>query len=168
MDIDKIFATMGDASTGRPKTYMDYGRYVVELKELFIKDSDKDGVPVFVCRFGILESNNPKHEPGTEGSWTLKGKPLQYGQGDIKSLILSAMGFEPAAVKLDSAENQLAVFLFRYLLGSKSAQAEMEALPADQRLGHDFYVGKRVRLETKAKSDTQPFTRHFWTPLKAP
>jgi hypothetical protein len=164
IDIDVLFKGMKEAPMGRPKTYLDYGKYLVELTEMFVKNSEKDGLPVFICRFTILESNNPKHPPNSEGSWTLKGKPLQYGQGDIKALVLAILGVDPRTVKEGDAENHLASLLFRWILGSESAKAEVAAMPEQTRPDPDFYVGTRVRLETKPKSPEKPFTRHFWTP----
>ncbi len=159
-----MFKGMKDAGMGRPKTWMDYGRYLVELTEMFAKNSEQDGSPLFVCRFKVVESDNPKHPPGSDGSWSLKGKPLQYGQGDIKALILSIMKIDPRALSKDAPEHATASLLFRYVLGSETARQEIEALPKESRIQSNFYVGKRARLETKPKSSDNAFTRHFWSP----
>ncbi len=166
-NIDFLFRDMANAKMGRPKTFMDYGRYKVELKDLIIKPSEKDGQPVFICRFTVLDSDNPKHKPGSEGSWTLSGKTLQYGQGEIKALILSILGIDPRGLTENAPEHHTASLLFRWVLGSESAKKEIEALPEASRPAADFYRGVQVALETKAKKSdktNKEFTRHFWSP----
>jgi hypothetical protein len=168
-NVDFLFRDMANAKMGRPKTFMDYGRYQVELKDLIIKPSDKDGQPVFICRFTIIESDNDKHKPGSEGSWTLSGKSLQYGQGEIKALILSILRIDPRSLSDNAPEHHAASLLFRWVLGSPSAKQEVEALPEASRPAENFYQGVRVVLETKpktsAKEPDKVFTRHFWSPV---
>ena len=163
-DIDTLFKGMRDARMSRPKTYMAYGRYLVELKEIKSKRSEKDGSDLFIAGFTVVESDNDQHKPGSEGSWTLSGQRLQYGLGEIKQLILSVMGVDWHNIVEGGQEHSAASLLLRYVLGSPSAAAEIAALPEHERPTPDFYKGTKVRLETKPKSETKPFTRHFWTP----
>lgn len=163
MNIDQLFKGMKDAPMGRPKTYMDYGRYVVELKELFCKASDKDGTPVFVCRFKILESDNEKHPVGSDGSWTLNGQSLSFGQGDVKALMMAILGVDPRRVSKDDDVHHLSSLLFRWVLGSESAKAEVAQLPAEARPAENFFVGAKLCLEAKPNAKGT-FTKHFWSP----
>lgn len=162
VDVDLLFKGMKDAPMGRPKTYMGIGRYLVELKELFVKKSDKDGTPVFVCRFKVLESSNESHPPGSDGSWTLSGAALSFGQGDVKALMMAILGIDPRKVAKDDNSHALASLLFRWLLGSESAKAEVAALPEKVRPEANFYLGKRLRLETR-ENEKKTFTKHFWS-----
>ena len=167
MNIDLIFKGMREAQVSFDKDWMHYGSYVVELTDMRVKDSQKDGLPVFICRFKVLESNNPEDPVGANRSWTLKGKSLQYGISDIKALMFAIAGVDAGRLLPTDPAHEQADLLFRYVLGSESAKKELEALAEDERPAADFYVGARVRLETKPKAPDKPFTRHFWGPAPA-
>jgi hypothetical protein len=81
--------------------------------------------------------------------------------------MMAILGIEPRSVKPEDPAHAAATLLFRYVLGSETAKAEIAALPPESRVEPTFYVGKMVRLETKPKSAEKPFTRHFWSPVAA-
>ena len=162
MDIDQLFKGMKEAPMfGRGNYMNDEGVYLVELTNVFVKPRWKGG-NIFVAEFKILESNNDAHKAGSSRSWAPKLE-LPNTFGDIKALVLAAIGTDPKSVtEADKALHEQATLLARAVCGSESAKAELKTAGID-----DFsLVGCRVRLETmptKTK-ENKPFTRYTWSP----
>lgn len=164
-DIDSLFAGMKTAKMFGRGNYMGEGLYVVGLEKLFVKPRFKGG-NVFIAEFKIETSNNDKHKPGTTGSWCPKLE-LPNTFGDIKSLILSALGIDPKSVPDDDEKTHAqATLLARAACGSESAIAELK----NAGIENWSVVGRSVGLEclqTKTK-EQKDFTRYTWSPAPAP
>lgn len=117
---------------------------------------------LFIVEFRILSSTMDEHKPGSTASWTCKD-PSEGGAPDVKGFCIALTGNDPRSVKEtdDQAQKQAALLAL-------AAMGEAEAFGV-LGISEDFFVGKRVHLETKmitTKGGT-PFTKHIWSPSRA-
>lgn len=116
---------------------------------------------LFIANFRIISSTNPRHESGTSASWTCKD-PSGDGGPDVKAFCIAACGLDPRKVKENDEAAQLqAAMLALAAMGEAEAFKRLD-LPTD------FFVGRRLRLETKTvktKAQTD-FTKHIWSPVE--
>lgn len=168
--IDQLFKGMADAPMFGRGNYLGEGMFEIELKKLFVKTQTFKGVALFICEFTILESSNPKHAPGSTGSWATK-LALPNAFGDIKSLIFAAIGREPKDVPAEDRDaHEFATLLASAVCGSASAAAKLKDMPYDLPEGAEsLLIGQRVHLETQmVKTKTGgDFTRHNFSPAKS-
>ncbi len=145
--------------------YMEEGLYVVETKNVFVKEGFKG--KSFIFEFTVIESNNAAHAPGTSGSWVLK-----FTFGNITRLVMALLGYENTKENQQNETIRKEVELIvRAACGSDTAKKELGDVYSDGML-----IGIRVKLET-TKRKTAPttekpqggvHTNHDWSPLPAP
>jgi hypothetical protein len=168
MDIDKLFDGMAKAEIFGRGNYMSEGLYIVETKNLFVKDGFKG--KSFVAEFTIVESNNEKHAVGTSGSWVLKFTwPATFGH--ITKFVTALLGYDPnqKANQDDPKIRKQVELVTRAACGSDAAKKE---------LGPDGYEegmlnGIRLRLECSmqktapkpGKPEGGDFTSYAWSPI---
>ncbi len=169
-DIDKLFGNIATTEINGSGTYMGDGLYLVETKNIFVKNGSNPAKPgdSFIAEFTVLESDNPEHKPGSTGSYVLKfSNP--YAMGNIVEFVMSLLGYENTkANQKDPAIRKEVDLVTRAACGSEAARKELG----------DSYVdgilhGITVRLECR-KKPTKPslgkpeggvFTVHKWSPL---
>jgi hypothetical protein len=166
MDIDQLYAGMAKAEIFGRGNYMGDGLYVVETKNIFVKEGFKGRS--FICEFTVIESNNAEHAPGTSGSWVLKFEN-KFTFGNITRLVMALLGYANTKENQQNEAIRLEVErVARAVSGSDKAKAE---LGADYTEG--MLVGLRVKLEC-SKVKTAPnaknpvggeYTAHDWSPL---
>jgi hypothetical protein len=118
---------------------------------------------LFIVQFRIVSSTNPNHVEGSTASWTCK-EPSDGGSGDVKAFCIAAVGIEPRLVKETDDAAQLQASLL-----SLAAMGEAEAFKRLS-LPEDFFIGRRLKLETKIVTTKagSPFTKHIWSPAAQP
>lgn len=117
---------------------------------------------LFIAEFRILSSTHPDHKVGSTASWTCKD-PSEGGAGDVKAFCIALTGHDPRSVKETDEKAQ-----YQAALLALAAMGEDEAFKM-LNIPEDFFVGKRVHLETKTTTTKalKPFTKHIWSPAKA-
>ncbi len=118
---------------------------------------------LFIAEFKITDSNNPAHAVGSSASWSCKEPSSDNGSGDVKAFCIAAVGKDPRQVKDndDQAQTQATLLAF-------AAMGEAEAFKRLD-LPENFFVGRRLRLETKLVKTKAggDFTKHIWSPVEA-
>jgi hypothetical protein len=165
IDIDKLFDGMATKEIGGSGNFMGEGLYVVETKQLFVKEGFKG--KSFICEFEIVKSDNDAHPVGSTGSYVLKFEN-PYAFGNISELVIALLGYE------NTKENQTNKTIRDQVqdvtsaaCGSDKAKAKLGANSEDGML-----LGIRLKLECRKKA-TAPkagrpeggeFTVHKWSP----
>jgi hypothetical protein len=118
---------------------------------------------LFIVQFRLLHSTNPNHAEQSTASWTCKD-PSDGGAGDVKAFCIACVGIDPRLVKETDEGAQLQASLL-----ALAAQGEAEAF-ARLGLPEDFFIGRRVKLETKMVKTKalNDFTKHIWSPAVQP
>ncbi len=168
VDIDQIFKGQAEADVFGRGNYMQPGVYVVETKNLFVKNGFKGNS--FIAEFTIIESSNPAHAPGTTGSWVLKfAWPATLGH--ITKFVMACLGVEPTKENLDNPKIRKQVeVVTRASCGSDTARAELGAKYQPGMLN-----GIRLQLECSLqKTNPKPgkpeggdFTSYSWSPVQS-
>ncbi len=170
MNIDTLFGNMAKAEINGSGTYMDTGIYVVETKNIFVKEGRNPAKPgdAFICEFTVLETNNPKHEVGSTGSFVLKfSNP--YAMGNIVELVMALLGYDNTRANQTDPDIRKEIDLVtRAACGSDSAKSEL-----GENYEEGMLHGIKVLLECtkkptlpKAGKPAGEFTVHKWTPIK--
>ncbi len=171
MNIDLLFGNIATTEINGSGTYMSEGIYVVETKNIFVKEGKNPAKPgdSFICEFSIIESSNPAHSVGSTGSYVLKfSNP--YTLGNIAELVMALLGYENTREnQKDPTIRKEVDLVVRAACGSDTAR---KALGDGYEEG--MLHGIRLRLEC-TKKPTLPkngkpageFTVHRWAPLAA-
>ncbi len=161
-DIDQILSGMAKAEIFGSGNYMSPGLYTVETKRVFVKDGFKG--KTFVAEFTVLESNNPKHTPGSSGSWVLKFE-WKATFGHITKYVAAILGLDPndKKVQADPAIRQQIELIVRAACGSDIAKKEL-----GEEYEEGMLEGVQLRLECSTQQTVgkkQDFTVYNWTPI---
>ena len=167
-DIDKLFGGMAKAEIFGRGNYMSEGLYVVQTKNIFVKDGYKG--QSFIAEFEILESNNEKHAVGSSGSWVLKFKwPATFGH--ITRFVMALLGYADTKANQDDPEiRKQCELVARAVCGSEVARKELGAEYEEGML-----TGIKLKLECvmqkTAPGPGKPlggdFTAYTWSILDA-
>lgn len=167
MDVDTLFSRIDTAEIFSSGNYMHEGVYVVETKNILVKDGHKG--QSFIVEFTILESSNEQHKVGTTGSWIVKFAWKQTF-GNITKFVMALLGKNPNDKKLQEDPKLRGEIgqIVRAVCGSDAAKKELGAAYEEGML-----YGIPLRLEC-SQTKTQPkpgkpeggdFTVYTWSPL---
>lgn len=143
----EVISTTRKMGFNKTFTVRDKEMFIAEFKILKVTSNDEN----------VLKS----HVVGSTASWTcLNPSEPTAGAGDVQSFCIAVTGTDPRTVKDEdaNARNQAALLALA-AMGYAEAFAKI-GIPVD------FFVGKRLILETKAvktKAD-KDFTKHIWSP----
>jgi hypothetical protein len=170
MDIDAIFSGMAGADIGGGGNYFTKGLHDVSITEIRAKDG-YHGLS-FIAGFKVDNSTSEKHPADSTASWVVKldnPKTKVRNFGEIKALVLAALGIDPVSIKpADVQAHEQATLLARAACGSKAALEELKAKSID---GDKFLIGRKLRIEctevpgkVTERNPSGIFTRHTFHP----
>ena len=133
-----VFAKLREATPSQRTPFFLPGSYRVEVKEVSVVTSPKDGSLYFIVHTKIINSTNPERKPGSICGQIIKITGNVSAMGNIKAFLAGALGMDPnntsemQAIDGDMVEK---------LLASKELAGTILDLTATQvktSKGHDF------------------------------